>query len=398
MVRKKFGSPTLDTMDSYVRDMEDISKYHSPVTGFFAKRMHKAVLSALGAHAIVAPKQVISGLYLHNYTDIGTFLNVLSTYPMKEAMRLHNLYSPQVVARYRDTRIGRDIYVQANARKAFTDRETVEGALMMGIRGMDKEVVARQAAGIAVAELKKLGIVEGDPRFGEAFNRKVIEMISGSQPAWDSLYRSEIGRSRDLMTRFLTLFHSQREAIMSGSMDAVHKYRVTGDAGPLMKWGGIVGATSVMYAAVNALAKKYIYGKKDYTWKDFVSEEIPLNLLTIPFFGEVAAYMYQNVMRGLRGKPTFQSEPMDFIVAAPLEYGTKAIVHTIQALRQRSSGELDKTKGEYKWKGTALKAADEIIQALAPIYGLPIFPYRATKSLVKQATSEPEENKPIKPQ
>jgi hypothetical protein len=180
-------------------------------------------------------------------------------------------------------------------------------------------------------------------------------------------------------------------------MTGWHKYKVSGDVNKFVEPASIAIVNAVMIAAISAANSKYIYGRKK-SFKDVLYEDLPVAFLQTPFFGEILAWTYLKVSAGFRGKPQPQTEPMNLIIMAPIEYSAKAVGYAAKMFRERLSGEMNKETGQYKWKETSWNVADNLIQAIEAFTGTPAYPYRAAKGIIKQAVAEPERIKPIEKQ
>jgi hypothetical protein len=371
-VRDKFGQGTLDALNSYLIRVEDPSYYEIPGGDLMTTLHRKGVVSVIGMHLPVAVKQLVSDLLMLEDISAEAWIKGAGL-SMEKAMQISKESIPQLHTRALFGRMTREVGDAATigaARKAFLGRRSFNDLATGLIRGLDREVAIKHNIGSNMAQMEIDGWNEADPRYMAELRRRVNRTLVHNQPAWHPKDRSQIGGTKSPMIKFATAFHTQREAIVGMVNRANHQYKVDGDAKELLRKYGLILVSSALYSAVNEVHK--ITKKRDRNWKDYF-EDFGLNLVQLPYFGEVGGALYKTLVNELRDRPRQDERVMDLLLFESVEHGFKAAQLWTKYFQERSTWELTK-KGTFKHEDTMNKAVYETSQSLMLLLGIPRWP------------------------
>ena len=128
----------------------------------------------------------------------------------------------------------------------------------------------------------------GSDEFYEAVARETERIIYRTQPNYNSMFRSQAGRQRDVIGRTMTLFSTQRNKNYNMLTDAFIDYQATGSVKSMAKTIPSVLAASVTIAALNTAQKK-IRGRET----SFVKDTIGSFASNVYLMGQVYAKLFE---------------------------------------------------------------------------------------------------------
>lgn len=393
-VRNKYGQTVIDVMSDYVARVQDPAYQRIPTGGFLQKRMNKAVRAMLGFNPSTALKQFVSYWNVLDEFDTNIVLKGAFHRVGKREMAIVEKHIPQIAMRYRHGRVIREIGDMGRvgaARKSFLRKNTFDDAAMTPVTAMDKQAVLRIVYNTELELAQKQPDLQKDTKeWGNAMNKRVLEVVRRTQPTWHPKDRSHIGGTRNQVLRWFTVFHSQRETNMGMLTRANQKYKVDGDVKSLLKTYSVVATTNAMYGVITTLVGKHLYRRKTDIG-DFVSNLVS-SVASLPYFGEILVHVIRQAVSGFEDE-TVKGTPVEILATEAFEESGKAFNSITKALRHAATNERfesGKHKGKLKWKVDGDRAAESIIKALALYTGAPIL---SIFRMVTGATQEEEQPK-----
>jgi hypothetical protein len=372
------------------------------VLGYNPSVMAKQVVSVISASTeldrsiITNPEyrnvaaSVISSSY-KNDTDFkrtelstGTIGKLNMTHPVIAEMNKKSSLARQRFGGYIDRDQGEyrahamGAFSEEGKKTKFLGKELDLQKSMEGIKIMDAAAMAFIWSSVKDSMAGKYKV--GSDEYWNAVNEKFEQVVNRTQPTYDVVNRTELGRSKNTMLRLFTMFSSQRAKNMNMMVDALNTLLLDPDeaARKKMQWTlSAVGLwSSLAIAAIDKL-KYTLYGNDDDegVWENLLGLVKGTAMTTLGNFyglGQFAGMVEAHATNKPYGKT------IEHPVIQTASIAANALAHF--------------------GKGEMIKSGDKALQTTMRLGGIPLFPYttlirRPIKALGGSKKSKSSEDK-----
>jgi len=231
---RKYGlKKELDALSRYIDDIEGSIQVRRDAFETKAKKVFgRAAQSVLGLNPVVIMRQIPSFLTIGTTgIDSKHMVKGLNMVPFaeesKRISRKIEKYSPQIWQRITKGTVNAELGDRANVNEAsrfFGKSKDIFEWQTIGIEAADAGVMRRifKASESEISE--KHPTLSGDAKW-EKIAERAEYIVKETQPVYAREHRSELGRSRSLMTRSFLAFTSVTNQLLKSYVKAVGRYR-----------------------------------------------------------------------------------------------------------------------------------------------------------------------------
>lgn len=314
----RYGPEAIKAVKTYIERVEDSSYLRGPLEDIYSKMLRTGTRGVLGFRFFkVSPKQFVSYLNSADELGVGRTLKGLAYEPGKVEDDLMSRFIPQLWMRYKYNRITRElgeIGQTTKLRKQYTGKLSYSDQVMRSLTFADKKAIGRIVHNVTLEIAEKYPVSKypdmapGSAKWGEVLNQRTMQVVRRTQPSWDPKDRSVIGGNRNPFVKLLTMFWSQKESSYNMLLRANMRYDIDGNKEALIKTYGLVLTSSLLYAAIDYGAAKFVY-RQDIDNVDLVVKMLE-SVTGLPYAtGKAVPLLVKYSVAGLRQKaPPMGSE------------------------------------------------------------------------------------------
>ena len=394
-VIQRFGRHYWDSLDNYIRQIEDNSHKLGNVDKLGTELINKLDLALLGMNPSVALKQFPSFLLAMTEMEPRYILSALTHGVGAETKAEISRWSPQLARRLegRITRELGELGQVGSVRRFWTGQSPISHHVLDPIRLMDTQAIGRIWYAVKAEVKAKSPNLTGD-EYMKAVARRAEKVIRRTQPTWDMKDRSAIARSQSTFVRLLTKYTSQRNKNIQIIRRAWLEYQASSKtakdkANLLSKWFLVTLGMSIMIEGINT-TRDLMMGKKPKPWQFKLLRAFGNSVSYVYIVGEMFNSLASKIERG-----TYAGYDMSNPLQSMGETGINAIAETYWTLRNIVEGEKykgGKKKGQAKWKTSMWRMIDHWAHLAGMRYGIP---YHTLRNYIRGAyrIAVPEEKK-----
>jgi len=394
-VIQRFGRHYWDSLDNYIRQIEDNSHKLGNVDKLGTELINKLDLALLGMNPSVALKQFPSFLLAMTEMEPRYILSALTHGVGAETKAEISRWSPQLARRLegRITRELGELGQVGSVRRFWTGQSPISHHVLDPIRLMDTQAIGRIWHAVKAEVRAKSPDLTGD-EYMKAVARRAEKVIRRTQPTWDMKDRSAIARSQSTFVRLLTKYTSQRNKNIQIIRRAWLEYQASpktakDKANLLSKWFLVTLGMSIMIEGINT-TRDLMMGKKPKPWQFKLLRAFGNSVSYVYIVGEMFNSLASKIERG-----TYAGYDMSNPLQSMGETGINAIAETYWTLRNIVEGEKykgGKKKGQAKWKTSMWRMIDHWAHLAGMRYGIP---YHTLRNYIRGAyrIAVPEEKK-----
>jgi len=287
-IRQKHGTETYKTLENYINDVEGTFQRKTKIEEFLTNIHRRATTTVLGLTWTTPLKQIPS--IINGMSDLGTG-PWLAEGLKNNVVDKHMFDHPMMWARLQG-RVTREVYeamVNDLGGKTLNRINQMRSISMKGILKADMFVMTK-LWNMAKAKHK----IQNNGKVNyEKLNKEFTKLVTETQPFWTETELSEMMRSRNIASRIITQFRTQREVNFNMLYRDLMKGQKTGDYRQFARTLGHQTAAQLSIALVDTLRHSLRTDDED-TWKVFMSYAA----LALAGVGPIASLVTNQVLFG----------------------------------------------------------------------------------------------------
>ena len=370
-IMKVYGKPYYDSLNNYIKMIEDSSHNVDSVDKLVADLVNKLDVAILGLNPFVMAKQPVSYLMAMTEMNAKYLAKALKTKVNPEEI---SKWSPQLRDRF-EGRVTREVGELSNigvVKNFFTDKKVLSNRLMGGIRKFDYATVGRIWNAVKFEVKDTHPTLKGDD-YMKAVTKRAEEVIRLTQPTFNIKDRSAIGRDPVIWKRILTKYTSQRNKNFNAIRRAVLEYDTSNHSSKAKsrltgKLFIITVLSSLMIGVIDEL-RRMLYGKPKKGLFSQIVRVFGNTLSYVYFAGDIFSSLVSKIEYG-----TFGGWDMGNPVSSFMDNAISGIAEGVSTIDQVITGERYKAgekKGEAKWKTSIMRFLNQTISTASKIKGIP---------------------------